>query len=139
MGKPKFKRRLADTEAQAKGNRIRISWQKLNLIAGLIRGKKADQAVDVLRFSPKRIARDVKKVLESAIANAENNHGLDVDKLYVKEAFVGPNMTLKRWQPKSKGRAGRIIKAFSNITIIVAQREPAAAPAGTAETRQEAA
>ncbi len=141
MGKPKFKRRLSDTEVQAKANRIRVSWQKLNLVAGLIRGKKADHAVDLLRFSPKRIARNVKKLLESAIANAENNNGLDVDKLYVKEAYVGPNMTLKRWQPKSKGRAGRIIKPFSNLTIIVAQREPAAkaAPAPKPEQKQEAA
>ncbi len=131
MGKPKAKRPVADNEAMSKGNRIRISWQKLNLVAQLIRGKKADHAVNILAFSKKRIARDVKKVLESAIANAENNHGLDVDKLVVKEAFVGPAMTLKRWQPKSKGRAGRIIKPFSNITIIV--HEPPAAPAEAKE------
>jgi large subunit ribosomal protein L22 len=119
MGKPKAKRPLADNEALAKGNRLRISWQKLNLVAQLIRGKKADQAVHVLQFSRKRIARDVKKVLESAIANAENNHGLDVDKLYVKEAFVGPALVMKRFVAKSKGRAGRVIKPYSNITVIV--------------------
>ena len=134
MGKPKAKRRLGDNEAMAKGQRIRVSWQKLNLVAQLIRGKKADQAVHMLQFSSKRIARDVKKVLESAIANAENNHGLDVDKLYVKEAHVGPALVLKRFIAKSKGRAGRIIKPFANITVVVHEpAEPAAAPAEAKE------
>jgi large subunit ribosomal protein L22 len=131
MGKPKAERRLADNEAMAKGVRIRTSWQKLNLVAQLIRGKKAEQAVHILTFSQKRMARDVKKVLQSAIANAENNHGLDVDKLFVKEAFVGPSMVMKRFKAKSKGRAGRIIKPFSNITVVV--HEPPAKPAGSAE------
>jgi len=131
MGKPKAPRRLADNEAMAKGNRLRISWQKLNLVAQLIRGKKADQAVHLLQFSQKRIARDVKKVLESAIANAENNHGLDVDKLFVKEAHVGPALVMKRFVAKSKGRAGRVIKPFSNITVVV--HEPPAAVAAEAK------
>ncbi len=121
MGKPKAPRRLAENEAMAKGNRLRISWQKLNLVAQLIRGKKADQAVHMLQFSNKRIARDVKKVLESAIANAENNHGLDVDDLVVAEAFVGKNMVLKRGRPRARGRFGKILKPFSQVTIKVRQ------------------
>ena len=136
MGKPKAPRRLADNEAMAKGNRLRISWQKLNLVAQLIRGKKADQAVHMLQFSQKRIARDLKKVLESAIANAENNHGLDVDKLYVKEAHVGPALIMKRFVAKSKGRAGRVIKPFSNITVVV--HEPPAPKAAPAEAKEAA-
>ena len=136
MGKPKAERALSDNEAMAKGNRIRISWQKLNLVAQLIRGKKADRAVHMLQFSNKRIARDVKKVLESAIANAENNHGLDVDKLYVKEAHVGPAMVMKRFIAKSKGRAGRIIKPFSNITVVV--HEPPAKADAPAKTQEAA-
>ena len=136
MGKPKAPRRLGDNEAMAKGQRLRISWQKLNLVAQLIRGKKADQAVHLLQFSSKRIARDVKKVLESAIANAENNHGLDVDKLFVKEAHVGPALVMKRFKAKSKGRAGRIIKPFSNLTVVV--HEPPAPAAAPAETKEAA-
>jgi len=138
MGKPKTERRLADHEAMAQGNRIRVSWQKLNLVAQLIRGKKADQAVHMLQFSSKRIARDVKKVLESAIANAENNHSLDVDKLFVKEAFVGPALVMKRFKAKSKGRAGRIIKPFSNITVVV-HEPPARAEAPVGNQDKEAA
>jgi large subunit ribosomal protein L22 len=137
MGKPKAERRLADNEAMAQGNRIRVSWQKLNLVAQLIRGKKAEQAVHMLRFSNKRIARDVKKVLQSAIANAENNHGLDVDKLYVKEAYVGPALVMKRFIAKSKGRAGRIIKPFSNLTVVV--HEPPAKPTPAAESQPKEA
>ena len=136
MGKQKAPRRLADNEAMAKGQRLRISWQKLNLVAQLIRGKKADQAVHMLQFSTKRIARDVKKVLESAIANAENNHGLDVDKLFVKEAHVGPALVMKRFKAKSKGRAGRIIKPFSNLTVVV--HEPPAPAAAPAEAKEAA-
>ena len=136
MGKPKATRQLGENEALAKGQRLRTSWQKLNLVAKLIRGKKADQAVSMLQFSPKRIARDVKKVLESAIANAENNHGLDVDKLFVKEAFVGPALVMKRFKAKSKGRAGRIIKPFSNLTVVV--HEPAAPAAAPAEAKEAA-
>ena len=122
MGKPKATRQLGDNEALAKGQRLRISWQKLNLVAKLIRGKKADQAVHLLQFSPKRIARDVKKVLESAIANAENNHDLDVDDLVVKEAFVGKALVLKRFHARARGRGARILKPFANLTIVVREQ-----------------
>ena len=124
MGKQARDRDYADNEAYAVGNRIRISPQKLNLLAQLIRGRQAGQARSVLAFSRKRIARDVKKVLDSAIANAENNHGLDVDKLWVKEAFVSKSLIMKRFKAKSKGRAGRVIKPFANITIVLQEREP---------------
>jgi large subunit ribosomal protein L22 len=123
MGKPAHKRRLADNEALAVGRMIRVSPQKLNLVAQLIRGKKADTALADLTFSNKRVARDVKKVLQSAIANAENNHSLDVDDLVVAEAFVGKNLVMKRWHPRARGRVGRIEKPFSQITIVVRQVE----------------
>ncbi|HMM15324.1 MAG: 50S ribosomal protein L22 [Parvibaculum sp.] len=123
MGKPAHKRRLPDNEAQAVGRMIRVSPQKLNLVAQLIRGKKADTALADLTFSNKRVARDVKKVLQSAIANAENNHSLDVDDLVVAEAYVGKNLVLKRWHARARGRVGRIEKPFSQITIVVRQVE----------------
>jgi len=126
MGKPRRDRVLADNEAQAKARMIRISTQKLNLVAGLIRGKKVSAALADLTFSRKRVAGDVKKTLESAIANAENNHQLDVDSLVVAEAFVGPAMVLKRWTPRGRGRVGRIRKRFSNLTIIVREAEESA-------------
>jgi len=126
MGKAANKRRLPDSEALATGRMLRISPQKLNLVAQLIRGKKAERALSDLTFSNKRIARDVKKVLQSAIANAENNHSLDVDDLIVAEAFVGKNMVLKRWHARARGRVGRIEKAFSQITIVVRQVEETA-------------
>jgi large subunit ribosomal protein L22 len=126
MGKTANKRRLPDSEALATGRMLRISPQKLNLVAQLIRGKKADSALADLTFSNKRIARDVKKVLQSAIANAENNHSLDVDDLIVAEAFVGKNMVMKRWHARARGRVGRIEKAFSQITIVVRQVEETA-------------
>jgi large subunit ribosomal protein L22 len=126
MSKPKTERRLSETEARAKLRVIRISPQKLNLVAQLIRGKKADRALADLEFSHKRIARDVKKVLESAIANAENNHGLDIDSLFVSEAYVGKNLVMKRWRARARGRAGRIEKPFSEITIVVREVEEAA-------------
>ncbi len=126
MGKPKTERRLADNEARAKLRVIRISPQKLNLVAQMIRGKKAERALADLEFSHKRIARDVKKVLESAIANAENNHGLDIDSLVVSEAYVGKNLVMKRWRARARGRAGRIEKPFSEITIVVREVEEAA-------------
>lgn len=126
MGKAANKRRLPDSEALATGRMIRISPQKLNLVAQLIRGKKAERALSDLTFSNKRIARDVKKVLQSAIANAENNHSLDVDDLIVAEAFVGKNMVMKRWHARARGRVGRIEKAFSQITIVVRQVEETA-------------
>lgn len=125
MGKPKTERRLEDNQAQAVGTQLRVSPQKLNLVAALIRGKKAGKAVTDLAFSRRRIAGDVKKVLESAIANAENNHGLDVDQLWVKEAFVGKGLVMKRWKARARGRIGRVKKPFSKLTVIVEQREEA--------------
>ena len=126
MGKPAKKRSLPDNEALAVGRMLRVSPQKLNLVAQLIRGKKADTALADLTFSRKRIARDVKKVLQSAIANAENNHDLDVDDLVVTQAYVGKNLVMKRWHPRARGRVGRIEKHFSQITIVVRQVEETA-------------
>jgi len=121
MGKEKNPRRVADNEAMAKLRMLKTSPQKLNLLAGLIRGKKVDRALNDLTFSKKRIAADVKKCLQSAIANAENNHNLDVDELIVSEAYVGKNLTMKRGRPRARGRFGRIIKPFSELTIKVRQ------------------
>ena len=126
MGKPKRERDLAETEARAVARMLRVSPQKLNLVAGLIRGKKVQTALADLTFSRKRIARDVRKTLESAIANAENNHDLDVDDLVVAEAHVGKALVLKRWTPRARGRVGRIQKPFSNLTIVVRQVEETA-------------
>jgi large subunit ribosomal protein L22 len=125
MAKTKNERGLADNEAKAVARMLRISPQKLNLLAQLIRGKKVERALADLEFSRKRIALDVKKALESAIANAENNHSLDVDDLVVAEAHVGKALVMKRFSPRARGRAGRIEKPFSNLTIVV--REVAAA------------
>ncbi|MYJ70413.1 MAG: 50S ribosomal protein L22 [Rhodospirillaceae bacterium] len=125
MGKPKAERRLEDNQAKAVATQLRVSPQKLNLVAALIRGKKAEKAVTDLAFSRRRIAGDVKKVLESAIANAENNHGLDVDQLWVKEAFVGKGLVMKRWKARARGRVGRVKKPFSKLTVIVEEREEA--------------
>ncbi len=121
MGQEKNPRRLADNEAQAIARMLRTSPQKLNLVAGLIRGKKVEKALADLTFSKRRIAGDVKKCLQSAIANAENNHGLDVDELVVAEAYVGKNITLKRGRPRARGRFGKIMKPFSELTITVRQ------------------
>ena len=126
MGQSKNERRFADNEAMAKGRMLRVSPQKLNLVAQLIRGKKAEKALAELQFSRKRIAKDVKKVLESAIANAENNHDLDIDSLVVDRAFVGKNMVMKRWRARARGRVGRIEKPFAEITIVVKEVEEAA-------------
>ena len=123
MGKDKNPRRVADNEARAKLRMLRTSPQKLNLVAGLIRGKKVDKALNDLTFSKKRVAEDVKKCLQSAIANAENNHGLDVDELIVAEAWVGKNLVMKRGRPRARGRFGKIMKPFSEITILVRQVE----------------
>ena len=123
MGKEKNPRRVADNEAMAKLRMLRTSPQKLNLVAGLIRGKKVDRALTDLTFSKKRIAADVKKCLQSAIANAENTHGLDVDELIVAEAYVGKNLVMKRGRPRARGRFGKIMKPFSEITIKVRQVE----------------
>ena len=126
MGKPKNERRLADNQAQAVVRNLRISPQKLNLVAQSIRGKKVETALADLRFSRKRIAVDVRKALESAIANAENNHDLDVDQLIVEQAFVGKTFVMKRWRPRARGRTGKILKPFSMLTIIVKEIEEAA-------------
>ena len=123
MGKEKNPRRVAENEAFAKAKMLRTSPQKLNLVAQLIRGKKVDKALSELTFSKKRIAGDVKKCLQSAIANAENNHGLDVDELVVAEAYVGKNLTMKRGRPRARGRFGKIMKPFSELTIKVRQIE----------------
>ena len=123
MGKPKNERALPDNEAKAVARMLRVSPQKLNLVATLIRGKKVESALADLTFSRKRIATDVKKTLQSAIANAENNHGLDVDDLIVSEAFVGKAFVMKRFHARARGRAGRIEKPFSNLTVVVRQVE----------------
>jgi large subunit ribosomal protein L22 len=127
MSKKKHERALPDNEAKAVARMLRVSPQKLNLLAGLIRGKKVATALADLEFSRKRIARDVRKCLESAIANAENNHELDVDDLVVSQAFVGKALVIKRHTPRGRGRVGRIFKPFANLTIIVRQVEAAAA------------
>ena len=123
MGKEQNPRRVAENEAFAKTKGLRTSPQKLNLVAQLIRGKKVDKALADLTFSHMRIAGDVKKCLQSAIANAENNHGLDVDNLVVAEAWVGKNLVMKRGRPRARGRYGKIMKPFSEITIKVRQVE----------------
>jgi large subunit ribosomal protein L22 len=126
MGKAQRERTLKDNEARAVTRLMRVSPQKLNLLAQLIRGKKVDRALADLTFSRKRIAKDVKKTLESAIANAENNHDLDVDALVVSEAYVAKNLVLKRMRARARGRAGRILKPFAQITVVVRQvEEPA--------------
>lgn len=126
MGKPKRERVLPDNEAQAKARMMKVSTQKLNLVASLIRGKKVATALADLDFSRKRISGSVRKTLESAIANAENNHQLDVDSLVVAEAHVGPALVMKRWTPRGRGRVGRIQKKFSNLTIVVREVEESA-------------
>ena len=123
MGKKAAPRRLADNEAAAYGKMIRTSQQKLNLVAETIRGRSAQEALSMLTFSRRRIALTVKKVLQSAIANAENNQQLDIDRLYVAEASTGKQMVMKRWIPRARGRVGRIVKPFSNLTIVVRERE----------------
>lgn len=123
MGKAVNPRRVADNEAMAKTRMLRTSPQKLNLVAQMIRGKKVDRALTDLTFSNKRVAADVKKCLQSAIANAENNHNLDVDELVVVEAWVGKNLTMKRGRPRARGRFGKIMKPFAEITIKVRQVE----------------
>ena len=126
MGKAKKERQLAEDQAQAITRNIRVSPQKLNLVASMIRGQKVEKALADLTFSRKRIAKDVKKTLESAVANAENNHSLDVDSLVVSEAYVGKNLIMKRWQPRARGRIGRIVKPFSQLTVVVKEKqEPA--------------
>jgi len=127
MGKQKRERSLADNEARAVTRTIRTSAQKLNDVATMIRGKKASQALAELEFSQRRIAGTVKKTLESAIANAENNHDLDVDSLIVAEAYVGKSITMKRFRVRGRGRSSRILKPFSHLTIVVREVEEEAA------------
>jgi large subunit ribosomal protein L22 len=131
MGKPKRERSLSESEAQAVARNLRVSPRKLNLVAGLIRGKKVDTALAELQFSRKRIAQDVRKCVMSAVANAENNHGLDVNELVVSEAFVGKNLIMRRFAARGRGRASSITKPFSQITVIVRQKveEEGAKPA----------
>ena len=131
MGKPKGERRLPENEAKAVVRNLRISPQKLNLVAAMIRGKKVQTALTELEFSRKRIAVDVRKCLMSAIANAENNHDLDVDDLVVSQAWVGKNLVMKRFHARGRGRSGGIVKPFAEITVVV--RETAAAPEKSAE------
>ena len=132
MGKQKRERVLADNEAKAIARNIRVSPQKLNLVAQLIRGKKVAAALADLEFSRKRIARDVRKCLQSAIANAENNHDLDIDDLVVAQAHVGKGLVMKRFHARARGRAGRVEKPFSHLTIVVRQVEEVKATAATA-------
>ena len=122
MGKPATARRLEDNEAMAVIRRLRISPRKLNLVAAMIRGMSVSNALTQLSFSDKRIAGDVKKGLQSAIANAENNHNLNVDALFVKEAFVGKNMVMKRMHTRGRGRSAGILKPFANLTIVLRQK-----------------
>ncbi|MBN9262750.1 MAG: 50S ribosomal protein L22 [Hyphomicrobium sp.] len=136
MSKPKAERRLPENEVQAVARNLRVSPQKLNLVAAMIRGKKVQTALTELEFSRKRIAVDVRKCLMSAIANAENNHGLDVDDLVVSEAFVGKNLVMKRFHARGRGRSGGIMKPFSQLTVIVRE---AAAKAEAEKTAEEAA
>ena len=137
MGKEQNPRRVAENEAMAKTKMLRTSPQKLNLVAAMIRGKKVEKALADLTFSKRRIAGDVKKCLQSAIANAENNHNLDVDSLIVAEAWVGKNMVMKRGRPRARGRFGKIMKPFSEITITVREIDAAAEAAKKAAKSQK--
>ncbi len=126
MGKQSHPGRLDDSEARAIVRNLRVSPRKLNLVAAIIRGKSAESALTELSFSKRRIANDVRKALQTAIANAENNHQLDVDRLYVKEAWVGKSFVMKRFRARARGRVGRIKKPWSNLTLIVREREETA-------------
>jgi len=123
MGQKANERRVAPNEAMAMAKNLKTSTQKLDLVAQTIRGKDAGTALVDLEFNHRRISEDVRKCLQSAVANAENNHGLDVDKLYVAEAFVGKSITMKRWRARARGRAAKILKPFSRITIIVREKD----------------
>jgi large subunit ribosomal protein L22 len=138
MGKDARARVLADTEAKAIGRMLRTSPRKLNLVAQSIRGKSAEAALNELTFSPKRIAKAVKKVLQSAIANAENNHDLDVDDLVVKEASVGKNLVMKRFHARARGRGARVERPFAQVTIVVEEKretKPAEKPVEKTEAK----
>ena len=123
MGKPALKRQLADNESKAVHNRLRVSPIKLNVVCKAIRGMKAADAVVQLEFMSKRVAREVKKCVQSAIANAENNHNLDIDSLVIKEAYVGKSLVMKRFRARARGRGARIMKPFSNLTIVLKEQE----------------
>ena len=125
MSKPASPRKVGDKEALAVGTTIRGSARKLNLVATMIRGKKVEQALNILQFSPKAMAEDVRKVLASAIANAENNHNLDVDALVVAEASVGKSISMKRFATRARGRSSRIVKPFSRLRVVVREQEEA--------------
>ena len=125
MSKPKSPRKVGDKEALATGTMIRGSARKLNLVAGLIRGRKVEEALNILKFSPKAMSEDVYKVLASAVANAENNHNLDVDALVVSEASVGKSITMKRFATRARGRSTRIEKPFSRLRVVVREQEEA--------------
>ena len=125
MGKAPNPRKVGDKEALAVGTMIRGSARKLNLVAGLIRGKKVEQALSILQFSPKAMADDVRKVLASAVANAENNHNIDVDALIVSESSVGKSISMKRFATRARGRSSRIVKPFSRIRVVVREQEEA--------------
>lgn len=143
MGQSANERRVSDNEAMAMVKHLRTSPQKLNLVAQTIRGKDAGKALIDLEFNNRRISQDVRKCLQSAIANAENNHGLDVDRLYVAEAFVGKDLVMRRFRARARGRASKILKPFSRLTVIVREREDAAkakvkkAPAKKAAKKEE--
>jgi large subunit ribosomal protein L22 len=139
MGKPKHERRISDSEAQAVARNLRVSPRKLNLVAGLIRGKKVDTALAELEFSRKRISQDVRKCVMSAVANAENNHGLDVNELVVSEAFVGKNLIMKRFAARGRGRASSITKPFAQLTVIVRQKAEEEADEGKKKSKAKAA
>jgi large subunit ribosomal protein L22 len=123
MGKPAGKRRLADNEAMAYGKQVRTSPRKLNLVVAAIRGKSCEKALADLQFTQRRIAGEVRKLLQSAIANAENNHQLDVDRLYVAEVTVGRSLVMRRWRPRARGRVGGIRKPFSNVRLVLRERD----------------
>ena len=122
MGKRSHERRLSASEAMAVAGKLRTGSRKLNLVAQMIRGLPADKALSQLKFSPRRIAGEVRRVLESAIANAENNHNLDVDRLIVAEAYVGKSLVMKRFRPRARGRGAQILKPFSRITVVVREQ-----------------
>ena len=123
MGKPANERRLGENEAEASATQLRVSPRKLNAVAGLIRGKACGRALAELQFCRRRIAQDVRKVLQSAIANAENNHQLDVDRLFVAEATVGKTLVMKRFTPRARGRAARIEKPFSQLRVVLREQQ----------------
>lgn len=139
MGKPSRERSLPENEAKAVARNLRVSPQKLNLVAGLIRGKKVDTALADLEFSRKRIAQDVRKCVMSAVANAENNHQLSIDQLVVAEAYVGKNLVMKRFHARGRGRASMVHKPFSQITIVVREVAEEARKKSKAAKRTKAA